>query len=129
MARKSIAERIAQLDARKKTLQARLGKEERAADTRRKVLLGAFLLHRIENDCEFGLTLRDFVKRELPAFLSREADKALFVDLLLGNETSVAAAVTPSNASDDRSDTQPDGENDSLPVRPGATMRSDTVDI
>ena len=128
MARKSITERIAQLDARKKTLQARLGKQERAADTRRKVLLGAFLLHRIENDREFGLTLRDFVKRELPAFLSREADKALFVDLL-GNETSAAAAVTPSNARDDRSDTQPDGENDSLPVRPGATMRPDTVDI
>lgn len=128
MARKSITERIAQLDARKKTLQAHLGKQERAADTRRKVLLGALILHRLENDLEFGLTLRDFVKRELPAFLSRDADKALFVDLL-GNETSATAAVTHSSARDDRSDTQPDGENDSPPVRPGATMRSDTVDI
>ena len=41
MAKKSIAERIAQLEAQKKTLQARLGKQERAKDTRRKVLLGA----------------------------------------------------------------------------------------
>lgn len=128
MAKKSITERIAQLDARKRTLQARLSKQQRTHDTRRKVLLGAFLLHRLENDRAFGSTLRDYVKRELPGFLSREADKALFVDLL-GNETSAAGVVTPSNARDDRSDTQPDVENESPPVRSGATMRPDTVDI
>ena len=82
MAKKSIAERIAQLEAQKKTLQARLGKQGRAKDTRRKVLLGAFLLHRLENDRAFGPTLRDYVKRELPGFISREADKAMLVDLL-----------------------------------------------
>lgn len=41
MARKSIEERLAQLDAQRATLKARLGKQERANDTRRKVLLGA----------------------------------------------------------------------------------------
>jgi len=84
MARKNIAERIAQLDARKKTLQARLGKHERAADTRRKVLLGALVLHRLENagDAEFSKRLGDWLRRELPGFLSRDSDKVLFADLL-----------------------------------------------
>lgn len=41
MARQSIKERLAQLDAQRKTLQSRLGKQERAKDTRRKILLGA----------------------------------------------------------------------------------------
>ncbi len=84
MARKSIAERIAQLDARKKTLQARMGKQERANDTRRKVLLGALVLHRLENvgDGEFSKRLGDWLHRELPGFLTRESDKALFAELL-----------------------------------------------
>ena len=83
MARKSIEERLAQLDAQRKTLQARLGKQERAQDTRRKVLLGALVLHRIEEGRE-GTSdyLRDFIKRELPGFLTRETDKALFDDLI-----------------------------------------------
>jgi len=84
MARKSIAERIAQLDARKKTLQARMGKQERANDTRRKVLLGALVLHRLENagDAEFSKRLGDWLRRELPGFLTRDSDKAMFADLL-----------------------------------------------
>ena len=95
MAKKSIAERIAQLEAQKKTLQARLSKQERARDTRRKVLLGAFLLHRLENDREFGKTLQDFVKRELPAFLTRTDDKALFDDLLAASAHERSAPQAP----------------------------------
>ena len=41
MARKTIEQRLAELDAQRATLKARLGKQERANDTRRKVLLGA----------------------------------------------------------------------------------------
>ncbi|MGO8063825.1 mobilization protein, partial [Rhizobium johnstonii] len=41
MVRKTIGERLAQLEAQRKTLQIRLGKQERAIDTRRKVLIGA----------------------------------------------------------------------------------------
>ena len=80
MARRSIEERIAQLDVRKKALQARLGKQERANDTRRKVLLGALVLQRLETsgDPEFSRRLRDWLKRELPGFLTREGDHALF---------------------------------------------------
>ncbi len=83
MARRSIAERIAQLEARKKALQARLSKQERAVDTRRKVLLGALVLQRLEsdNDPEFTRRLSDWLKRELPGFLIRENDRALFRSL------------------------------------------------
>ena len=102
MVKKSIAERIAQLDARKKTLQARLAKQDRAQDTRRKVLLGAFLLHRLENDRDFGPVLKEWVRRELPGFLVRPDDKTLFTELLTGvpapSSAMPAAAPSPSSS-------------------------------
>lgn len=85
MARRSIEERLAQLDAQRKTLQSRLGKQERARDTRRKVLLGALVLHRLDAAKEKGEDagwLSEWVKRELPRFLTREDDKTLFTDIL-----------------------------------------------
>ncbi len=84
MARKSIEERLAQIDAQRKTLKARLGKQERAQDTRRKVLLGALVLHRLENSGneEFSRRLGDWLRRELPGFLTRDGDKDLFDDIL-----------------------------------------------
>jgi hypothetical protein len=103
MARKSIAERIAQLDAQKKALQARAGKQERANDTRRKVLLGALVLHRLENagDVEFSKRLGDWLRRELPGFLTRDSDKALLADLLCQADVSAKPSPdskTPSQA-------------------------------
>jgi len=101
MAKKTIAERLAQLEAQKKTLQARLAKQERTQDTRRKVLLGAFLLHRLENDRDFGPTLKEWVCRELPGFLVRPDDKTLFAELLTGapvpSSTTPAAAPAPAS--------------------------------
>lgn len=58
MARKSIEERLAQLDAQRAALKARLSKQERANDTRRKVLLGALVLHRLENSNDPDFTRR-----------------------------------------------------------------------
>ncbi|KQT01605.1 MULTISPECIES: hypothetical protein [unclassified Rhizobium] len=85
MARKTIEQRILELEERKKTLKARLGKQERAQDTRRKVLLGALVLYRLENsnDADFTRRLGDWLRRELPGFLTRDGDKALFDDILL----------------------------------------------
>lgn len=104
MARKSIEERLAQLDAQRKTLQARLGKQERAADTRRKVLLGAFLLSRLESGKDgFSGKLREWLRAELDGFLVRDADKALFADLI-GRP---AAAVAPSQPVADAPATEP----------------------
>ena len=80
--KKSLAERIAQLDAKKKTLQARQARLERTQDTRRKVLLGALILHRIENDPENGERMKAWVAKELPGFLTRETDKELFPEFI-----------------------------------------------
>ena len=83
MPRKTIEERLAQLDAQKKALKARLSKQERTEDTRRKVLLGAFILHRLEHGRdETSRNLADWLRRELPGFLTRDGDKELFDDLL-----------------------------------------------
>lgn len=84
MARKTIEQRLAELDAQRATLKARLSKQERAIDTRRKVLLGALVLHRLEssNDPDFTRRLSDWLRRELPDFLTRDGDKELFADLL-----------------------------------------------
>jgi hypothetical protein len=84
MARKELEQRLAELDARRASLKARLGKQERANDTRRKVLLGALVLHRLENsnDPDFTRRLGDWLRRELPGFLTRN-DKQLFADLLV----------------------------------------------
>ncbi len=84
MAKKSIEQRLAELDAQRSALKARLSKQDRANDTRRKVLLGALVLHRLENtnDPEFTKRLGDWLRRELPGFLTRDNDKALFADLL-----------------------------------------------
>ncbi|SKA39256.1 mobilization protein, partial [Consotaella salsifontis] len=84
MARKSIEERLAQLEAQKKTLKARLGKQERARDTRRKVLLGALVLHQLEDDKNPANAARitEWLKRDLPGFLTRDIDRMLFPDLV-----------------------------------------------
>jgi hypothetical protein len=83
MAKRSIADRLAQLEAQRKNLQSKLGKQERARDTRRKVLLGALVLHRLEKgQDEFSKKLGDWLNKELPGFLTRDDDKALFADLV-----------------------------------------------
>lgn len=84
MARRTLTERLAQLEAQKKTLQARLGQQERTRDTRRKVLLGALVLQRLHasHDPAFTQRLADWLRRELPGFLTREADLALFADFI-----------------------------------------------
>ena len=83
MARKTIGQRIVELEERKKALVARLGKQDRARDTRRKILLGALVLHRLENsnDADFTRHLGDWLRKELPGFLTRDGDKDLFGDI------------------------------------------------
>lgn len=98
MARKSISQRLAELEERKKTLKARLGKQERAQDTRRKILLGALVLHRLEhsNDREFTERLGEWLRRELPGFLTRENDQELFGDLLKPGTTTAGQSTAGS---------------------------------
>lgn len=54
---------------------ARLEKADRAKDTRRKVLVGAYVLHAWENN-------QPVTKQGLAQFLTKESDRALFSDLL-----------------------------------------------
>ncbi len=84
MARKTIEQRLAELDAQRSALKARLSKTERNNDTRRKVLIGSLVLHHLEasNDQDFKQQLGEWLRRELPGFLTRDNDKALFVDLI-----------------------------------------------
>jgi len=98
MVRKTIEERLAQLDAQRKTLEARLDKQERAEDTRRKLLIGALVMHRLESGTDdFSGNLSSWLRRELPGFLTRDHDKALFADLL-----SEPAAASSKTAPEDR---------------------------
>ncbi len=79
MARRSIAERIAQLEARKKALQARLSKQERAVDTAARCFLGRLcssVWRLVMIGVQFTRRLSDWLRRELPGFLIRENDRA-----------------------------------------------------
>lgn len=82
--RRTLEQQILQLEAKKKALQARLKKEDRAKETRRKILIGALVLERMdsERDPEFARRLTEWLKKELPGFLTRERDHELFDDIL-----------------------------------------------
>ena len=83
MARRTIEQKIAHLDEQKRSLQARLGKQERARDTRRKILLGALVLQRVTNSANEAdvAWLKSWMARELPDFLTRDADRLLLSDM------------------------------------------------
>jgi hypothetical protein len=84
MPRRTIEQQMAHLEAKLVALQARRSKMERTRDTRRKVLLGAALLHSLETaiDAEFQGSIADWLRRKLPVFLTRDADKELLADLI-----------------------------------------------
>jgi len=96
MTHKTIEERLAQLDAQRSALKLRLSKQERANETRRKVLIGTFVLQRLEgnDDPEFSRRLREWLRRELPNFLRREIDRSLFQDLI-GTAPDLQSLQTP----------------------------------
>jgi len=68
------AQVTAQIKAAEARQRARQSKAERAADTRRRILLGAWLLQRMRQD----EALRARVVAELDAWLTRDDDRALF---------------------------------------------------
>jgi len=64
----------AELQAAEARQRARQSKAERAADTRRRILLGAWLLERMKKD----KALRARLVAELDAWVTRNDDRALF---------------------------------------------------
>ena len=81
MDQEKIEKRIKQLDAQKQTLKARLRTQQRKQDTRRKILLGALLLDRIELNDPRDQTIINWTREQLPGFLTRPNDHKLFEDL------------------------------------------------
>ncbi|HML44482.1 MAG TPA: mobilization protein [Hyphomicrobium zavarzinii] len=98
MARQSLAKRIEQMEAKAASLKARLSEQERRQDTRRKVLLGAFVLHHLHHqESKNGevASLRWLLAERLPGYLTRPADRALFADLLARPEEAPSPYPTP----------------------------------
>jgi hypothetical protein len=104
VARKTIEMRLAEIEAQGKTLKARFRKQERANDTRRKVLLGGLVLHHLnaQPDEKFTRRLEDFLRRILPRILTRDVDKDLFADLLAGLRRRKSAPMLPRERSSER---------------------------
>ena len=82
MARKTIEQQLAEVNAKKTRLLALQRKQNRKIDTRRKVLMGAFLLNWLENTELDEIYIYDWLRDNLPAFLKREQDKVVLVDVL-----------------------------------------------
>lgn len=82
MARRTIDQRIAELEEQAKALKARKSQTDRANDTRKKVILGTLLLRDIEGDSEASKLLRNWLAKELPGQLTREHDRQIFAELL-----------------------------------------------
>ena len=88
--RKPVTQRIKELEERRRALQARLNRHERAQATRRRIVLGSFILERLERSGDVSgpdvydipCDLRQWLRRGLAAFLTRDADRDLFADLL-----------------------------------------------
>ncbi|MFB4373506.1 mobilization protein [Agrobacterium sp. CR_3] len=86
MARKPVARRIEELEARKRSLMARLAARERRLEVRRKMLLGTWVVSELRQSAEGPdvQMLRDLLRRQLPQMALRDADRQLLEDLLNG---------------------------------------------
>ena len=137
MAKLSIEDRIAQLDARKKSLQAKLGKQERARDTRRKILLGALVLDRLSSGqagrkeespgVHIQGSLTDWIKRELAGFLTRDDDKALFPEFITvnsKNDGQTATTMSSDQTDASLSGSTPSGDHDNARGSASVTSHS-----
>ncbi|WP_223568699.1 mobilization protein [Agrobacterium tumefaciens] len=86
MVRKPVARRIEELEARKRSLMARLAARERRLEVRRKMLLGTWVVSELRQSAEGPdvRMLRDLLRRQLPQMALRDADRQLLEDLLNG---------------------------------------------
>lgn len=99
MARRSIPERLAQLEAQTLALKARLEKQTRAEDTRRRILLGGLVQQALDTDAPIAPALRAWLQDALPAVVTRRADRDLFGDLLPPSpDTPDASEAAPAGA-------------------------------
>lgn len=87
-----LSKKKAEIEAKLKAEKERLKKQGRKAktaenakarkdDTRRKILLGSFVLAKIKAEGERG-SIRSWLEKGLPAFLEKDDDKALLKEFL-----------------------------------------------
>lgn len=89
MARSSLEERLEKLQEQKRqieeqerSLRARVSQERRKAETRERILLGAFLLHQLGRNDPSIQTIREWVAKELPGFLTKPRDRETLAAIL-----------------------------------------------
>ncbi len=66
--------RLKQLKAQRDAIEARKTRSQRASDTRRKILVGAWVLGQMERDPAFAIKITNALGR----YLTRKDDRALF---------------------------------------------------
>ena len=69
-----IDEKIAKLKAEASRIKSRASKQKRKDDTRRKILIGAYMIEQIEK----GKYSKEILSAAMNVFLSRESDRTLF---------------------------------------------------
>jgi hypothetical protein len=72
----------AQITARRETRERQIREQVRGRETRQRILLGAFVLHLVEQDTPMGRQLRSVLAAELSGFLTRPRDKEVLLPLL-----------------------------------------------
>ena len=93
--KRSLEDQIAQTKARLEALQGKEMARRKAKDTRRKILLGEFVLRHLNDgsrDAAFSQQLLDHLRKEIPK-LARKTDAALFDDLLEASPVPLPTAV------------------------------------
>ena len=82
MVRRTIDQRIAELEEQARALKARKATTERANETRRTVVIGSLVLQEIDKDTAASKALRSWLSKELPEKLTRDRDREIFAELL-----------------------------------------------
>jgi hypothetical protein len=78
---KRLQEEKAAIDRRLAKAKTDKEKKERDRDTARKILLGAYLLNKIEKEGARG-SVRSMLNQDLPEYLIRDRDKELLIDFM-----------------------------------------------
>ena len=73
-----LADKIRLLNNKKKLLEESFKKDERKKDTRRKILLGSFILYQLDKNED----LRKIINNDFSNYLTRDVDKRLFSEIL-----------------------------------------------
>lgn len=89
MASATLQERLAKLEGEKRriearaaSLRARVNQQNRKDDTRRRILLGAFLLNQLARGGNRNDNIKQWVADELPKFLTKERDRQVLAAFL-----------------------------------------------